>query len=125
MDPKVEVRRSRRRRRTVSAYREGDTIVVLIPATMSRAQEAEWVKTMVARLAKKAKRAVRSDEDLVRRASELSDLYLGGLAAPDVGALGGEPEVPLGLVHAERQVDQAVVTVAADALVGGRLRAGP
>ncbi|CUR58601.1 conserved hypothetical protein, putative zinc-binding site [metagenome] len=82
MDPKVEVRRSRRRRRTVSAYREGDTIVVLIPATMSRAQEAEWVKTMVARLAKKAQRAVRSDDDLVRRAAELSDLYLGGLAVP-------------------------------------------
>lgn len=81
--PLVEVRRSRRRRRTVSAYREGDTIVVLIPATMSKAQEAEWVETMVARLAKKSRRAQRSDEDLLRRAAELSDRYLGGLARPD------------------------------------------
>ena len=34
--PKVEVRRSARRRRTVTAYRERDTIVVLIPGRMSR-----------------------------------------------------------------------------------------
>ena len=46
----VEVRRSPRRRRTVSAYREGDRIVVLIPASLTRAQEAEWVETMVARV---------------------------------------------------------------------------
>ena len=46
----VEVRRSARRRRTVSAYREGDRIVVLIPARMTRAQEAEWVETMVAKV---------------------------------------------------------------------------
>jgi len=48
----VEVRRSTRRRRTVSAYREGDRIVVLIPASLSRRQEAEWVETMVARVEK-------------------------------------------------------------------------
>ena len=30
--PKVEVRRSSRRKRTVTAYRERDTIVVLLPA---------------------------------------------------------------------------------------------
>jgi len=48
----VEVRRSARRRRTVSAYREGDRIVVLIPARMALAQEAEWVETMVARVEK-------------------------------------------------------------------------
>ena len=67
----------------MSAYRDGDTIIVMIPATMSKAQEAEWVETMVARLARKTQRTHRSDEDLVRRARELSDLYLGGLARPD------------------------------------------
>jgi predicted metal-dependent hydrolase len=81
--PKIEVRRSRRRRRTVSAYREGDTIVVMIPASMSKAQEVEWVEAMVARLEKKERRRLRSDDDLMRRATELSDLYLGGLARPD------------------------------------------
>src|SRR5438105_12159301 len=46
----VEVRRSARRRRTVSAYRDGDRIVVLIPGRFTRAEEAEWVAKMVARL---------------------------------------------------------------------------
>jgi len=81
--PKIEVRRSRRRRRTVSAYREGDRIVVMIPASMSKTQEAEWVEAMVARLEKKERRKRRSDDDLMRRAGELSDLYLGGIAQPD------------------------------------------
>ena len=46
----VEVRRSARRRRTVSAYRDGDRIVVMIPGRFTRAEEAEWVAKMVARL---------------------------------------------------------------------------
>jgi predicted metal-dependent hydrolase len=79
----IEVRRSRRRRRTVSAYKDGDKIVVLIPASMTRAQEAEWVDTMVAKIRRREKRTQRSDEQLLRRAHELSDLYLGGIAQPD------------------------------------------
>ena len=81
--PEVEVRRSKRRRRTVSAYRDGDKVVVLIPASMSRKQEAEWVTTMVARLERSEKRKRPSDDQLARRARELSDAYLGGLAKPD------------------------------------------
>ncbi len=81
--PEVEVRRSKRRRRTVSAYRDGDKVVVLIPATMSRAQESEWVNTMVARLERSERRKRPSDDQLARRARELSDAYLGGLARPD------------------------------------------
>ena len=49
--PVVEVRRSRRRRRTVSAYRDGERVVVLIPDRFSRAEETEWVERMLARLA--------------------------------------------------------------------------
>jgi predicted metal-dependent hydrolase len=81
--PDVEVRRSRRRRRTVSAYRDGDTIVVMIPATMTRAQEAEWVEAMVARLERSEQRKQLSDDDLMRRAIRLSDRHLGGLAVPE------------------------------------------
>lgn len=81
--PEVEVRRSRRRRRTVSAYREGDRIVVMIPATMSRAQEAEWVGTMIARLEKSERRKQLSDDDLMKRARRLSDRFLGGMAVPE------------------------------------------
>ena len=81
--PDVEVRRSRRRRRTVSAYRDGDTIVVMIPATMTRAQEAEWVETMVARLERSEQRKQLSDDDLMRHAITLSDRHLGGMAVPE------------------------------------------
>ena len=79
----VEVRRSKRRRRTVSAYRDGERIVVLIPASLTRKEEAEWVETMVARIEKAELKAQLSDDDLLERAHRLSDLYLGGLAMPD------------------------------------------
>ena len=80
--PEVEVRRSRRRRRTVSAYRDGERIVVLIPATMSKRDEATWVADMVQRIERQERRKLRSDDDLVARAATLNDLYLGGLAVP-------------------------------------------
>ena len=80
--PEVEVRRSRRRRRTVSAYREGDRIVVLIPASMSKRDEATWVADMVARIERQERRRHRTDDDLMVRARKLNDLYLGGLARP-------------------------------------------
>src|SRR3982750_3746118 len=80
--PRVEVRRSKRRRRTVSAYREGDRIVVLIPASLSRRQEAEWVETMVARVEKAEARRRPSDDDLMRRAAALSHAWLDGRAVP-------------------------------------------
>ncbi len=80
--PLVEVRRSRRRRRTVSAYREGDRIVVLMPASLSRAQEAEWVETMVARVERAEARRRPSDDDLMRRADTLGRAWLDGRPAP-------------------------------------------
>ena len=81
--PEVEVRRSRRRRRTVSAYREGDRIVVLVPASLTRKEEAEWVETMVARIRRAERRQRLSDDELFDRALALSNRYLGGLATPD------------------------------------------
>ena len=81
-ESKVEVRRSNRRRRTVSAYREGDVIVVLIPASMSKRDEAKWVADMVARIERKESRRKPSDEALLTRAAALNDTWLGGLATP-------------------------------------------
>src|SRR3954466_16143308 len=81
-DPVVEVRRSGRRRRTVAAYREDDKVVVLVPARFTRAEEREWVATMLARLEKSEKRRLPTDSGLQRRAAELSERYLDGLAAP-------------------------------------------
>ncbi|HEY0485748.1 MAG TPA: M48 family metallopeptidase [Mycobacteriales bacterium] len=74
----VEVRRSRRRRRTVAAYQDGDRVVVLIPARFTEAEEAEWVQKMVARLEARERRSRRGDAALATRARELSRRYLGG-----------------------------------------------
>jgi predicted metal-dependent hydrolase len=83
----VEVRRSLRRRRTVSAYRDGARIVVLLPARFTRAEEQKWVREMVGRIALREQAAStrgprRNDETLRARAVELVDLYLDGRAYP-------------------------------------------
>jgi predicted metal-dependent hydrolase len=78
----VEVVRSPRRRRTISAHRDGDRIVVQVPARMSRAEEAQWVEQMTRRVLAGERRAHRSDDELMRRATELSVRHLGGRAVP-------------------------------------------
>ena len=80
--PGVEVRRSRRRRSTVTAYRDGDITVVMIPARFTAAQEREWIDRMVARLTAQDRRRRPGDADLSARATELSRRYLGGLSRP-------------------------------------------
>lgn len=81
-DAAVEVRRSARRRRTVSAYRDGDKIIVLVPATLSRGEEARWVEEMVGRLERSEARTRPTDEQLMARAHQLNDEIFGGLAEP-------------------------------------------
>jgi predicted metal-dependent hydrolase len=78
----VDVRRSARRRRTVSAYRDGDRTVVLIPARMSRAEERRWVSVMLERLARQDSKLRPSDTELLTRARDLSKRFLGGRAQP-------------------------------------------
>jgi predicted metal-dependent hydrolase len=83
--PVVEVRRSQRRRRTVSAYRDGERVVVLIPDQFSRDEETEWVARMLARLAAREERIRRTDDELLGRARRLIGRYLteyAGTAAP-------------------------------------------
>lgn len=80
--PAVEVRRSGRRRRTVSAYREHGRIVVLIPARMSRAEEQQWVAAMVERLERAEQRRRPGQAALQGRARELSRRYLDGVPEP-------------------------------------------
>jgi predicted metal-dependent hydrolase len=83
--PRVEVRRSARRRRTVSAYRDGDVTVVLLPARMTRAEEREWVAVMLDRLAAKEsrRRPPRGDAVLLARARRLAATYLDGTVEPE------------------------------------------
>lgn len=82
VDQEVEVRRSRKRVRTVTAWREGGRTVVAIPARFTRAQEAEWVRRMLVRLATQERRRRPSDDELASRAADLSSRYLQGRAVP-------------------------------------------
>jgi len=81
-EPEIEVRRSARRRRTVSAYREGNRTIVLMPARMSRSEEEHWIAEMVARLEAQDRRARPTDKKLLVRAQRLSTKYLSGNAMP-------------------------------------------
>jgi predicted metal-dependent hydrolase len=76
--PRVEVRRSARRRRTVTAFRERDAIVVLIPQSMSRADERRFVDDLVGRVLARESRASapRQDPELTQRARTLVDRHL-------------------------------------------------
>ncbi|WP_216217109.1 M48 metallopeptidase family protein [Amycolatopsis aidingensis] len=82
----MEVRRSARRHRTVTAYRDGDTLVVLIPAKMTRKEEEHWVAEMQRKLqrteTKRASPARASDEALLLRCAELSARYLDNTVTP-------------------------------------------
>jgi predicted metal-dependent hydrolase len=84
--PKVEVRRSARRRSTVTAYRDGETLVVLLPASMSRAEERHWVAEMERKLqrteTRRASPSRQSDGALLARCAQLSARYLDRTVLP-------------------------------------------
>lgn len=72
----IEVRRSVRRRRTVTAFREAGQLVVAIPATFTPAQEEEWIERMVAKVRTSELRRQLSSDDLEDRALRLAETYL-------------------------------------------------
>ena len=76
--PQVDVRRSARRKRTATAYREKDTIVVLLPHNLSATDERRYVDDLVKKvLAHEARTgAGRTDAHLATRAAELTARYL-------------------------------------------------
>ncbi|HVL33875.1 MAG TPA: M48 family metallopeptidase [Actinomycetota bacterium] len=76
MKLKVEVVRSPRRRKTVEATKEGNKVVVRLPATMTRSEAKRWVKEMVERI-QQAEQVNRLNErkELERRARELHARY--------------------------------------------------
>lgn len=76
----IEVRRSTRRRKTVSAFYEAGRAVVAIPARFTAEEEQVWVERMVQRLERRRRRP--SDEELLARCARLSAEYLDGRATP-------------------------------------------
>lgn len=73
----VEIRRSARRRRTVSARVEGERVVVLMPQGLSAAVERGHVKELLAGLERRKARRDMSEDDLLPRARDLAKRYLG------------------------------------------------
>lgn len=82
----IEVRRSRRRTKTVQAFRENGRTVVAIPDRFTAAEEAEWVARMVERLERRRRRQRPSDTELAARAERLSQRYLEGRVRPSAVA---------------------------------------
>ncbi len=74
----VEIRRSNRRRRTLTVFREQGQLVAVVPAGLTRRQADELVPALVTRfLAKEARRVVPAgDPELHARALELAHRYL-------------------------------------------------
>ncbi|GAA4090260.1 M48 family metallopeptidase [Actinomadura miaoliensis] len=66
----------------MSAYRDGDKVVVMLPSRLSKAEEEQWIATILERLAEKERRRRPTDADLQTRARELSRRYLGGRVEP-------------------------------------------
>lgn len=85
-EQRVEIRRSARRRRTVSAVERDGVLVLMVPAGLSADQERYWVDRMRERLDRRNTRrrgaAPPGDDDLAARARDLSRRYLGGRACP-------------------------------------------
>jgi predicted metal-dependent hydrolase len=74
----VEVVRSARRRKTISAQQMGEVLRVSIPATMTKAEEERWVGVMVRRM---QRRSDAEQVDLSERARVLAARH--GLPVPD------------------------------------------
>ena len=67
----IIVIRSARRKKNISAYRQGGRIVVSIPARMSKADERAMIPEMVAKIRAQEAAATMSEESLSMRVGEL------------------------------------------------------
>lgn len=76
---KVQVVRSRRRRKTIEAVKDGNRVVVLLPATLTRSEARRWVREMVERIQESEHvRRLNEKRALWRRALELHERYFNG-----------------------------------------------
>ncbi|MDQ3981409.1 MAG: M48 family metallopeptidase [Actinomycetota bacterium] len=82
---RVEVRRSSRRKKTISAEIVGEALIVSVPERLSRAEEHEWVTLMARRMSERRRRdRLNSDGELRSKAEQLADRYLGGVRPADI-----------------------------------------
>lgn len=74
----IEIRRSRKRRKTVSAKLEDGTLVILAPARISDRELQPMIDKLKARLQKKVAPIPQTDEELDAQAQKLNKKYFGG-----------------------------------------------
>jgi predicted metal-dependent hydrolase len=75
----VELVRSVRRRRTISARLEGNRLIVQVPAGLTPAEEQAWAQKLGSRiLATRRRRELNRDGDLAARAQELNEQFFEG-----------------------------------------------
>lgn len=72
----VEIRRSRKRKRTISAAREGNKTILNVPFRMSLKDIEELARDLINKIDKQDPRAHLSDNELLERSKELSAKYL-------------------------------------------------
>jgi predicted metal-dependent hydrolase len=76
---KIEVVRSPRRRKTITAEKREGRVVVRLPAGLTRAEERTWVDRMVTRITERERRErLNAGRDLQRTAHRVNDRYFGG-----------------------------------------------
>jgi len=77
----IVVLRSKRRKKSISAYRQGGRIIVSIPARMSKADERSVVPEMIAKIRAQEAGETPSETILLQRVTELLEEY-----APEITA---------------------------------------
>ncbi len=82
--PNVEVRVSKRRKKTAGAHWEGDRIVVVVPVHLRGAERDEMVASLARRLARHRPHLHASDDHLEQRALALGRRYLDGVAPASI-----------------------------------------
>lgn len=81
-DPVVEIRPSTRRRKTVGAHWEGDTIVVVVPHRLPKRQQREFAASLSAQLIEARRQTHPSDAELLARSLDLLARHLPEVAPP-------------------------------------------
>jgi predicted metal-dependent hydrolase len=82
--PDVEVRVSKRRKKTAGAHWEGDRIVVVVPTHLRGTERDRMVDELSGRLLRHRPHLHASDEQLEQRAAVLGQRYLDGVAPASI-----------------------------------------
>jgi predicted metal-dependent hydrolase len=77
--PEVEVRVSKRRKKTAGAHWEGDRIVVVVPTHLRGAERDDMVEHLTRRLTRHRPHLHASDQELAERARQLGHNFLDGV----------------------------------------------